>query len=108
VTIFEPMDLTMELHEDGEESPNPPYDREWSRIDAPLWRTGIIKARTGIEDRFNYQYTARGPEHSHENPTLIEMNLNALAWTSVCSAFDSEMDTYLRGLEVGAGAGQRS
>jgi hypothetical protein len=108
VTIFEPMDVTMQRRGDGGENPNPRYDPQWSRIDAPRWRAGIVKARTGVEVRFNDQCTACGPEHSHENPTLIDANLNALGWTSVCSAFDSEMDTNLRGLEVGAGAAQRS
>jgi hypothetical protein len=108
VTIFEPMDVTMQRRGDGGESPNPRYDPQWSRIDAPRWRAGIIKARIGVEVRFNDQCTACGPEHSHDNPTLIDVFLNALGWTSVCSGFDSEMDAYLRGLEVGAGAAQRS
>ena len=100
MTIFEPMDVTMQRRGDGGENPNPRYDPQWSRIDAPRWRAGIIKARTGVEVRFNDQCTACGPEHSHENPTLIDANLNALGWTSVCSAFDS--DGY-----ISAGPGSR-
>jgi hypothetical protein len=108
VTIFEPMDVTMQRHGGGRESPNPWHDPQWSRIDAPRWRAGIIKARNDVQGRFNGQCTACGPKHSRENPTLIDVNLNALGWTTVCSVFDSEMDTYLQGLEVGAEAAQRS
>jgi hypothetical protein len=62
VTTFEPMDVTMQRRGDGGESPNSRYDPQWSRIDAPRRRAGIIKARTGVEARFNDQCTACGPD----------------------------------------------
>lgn len=102
MTIFAPMTVKIERNDEGQR-PSPRQDPKWSRIDVLRWKAGIIKARTGIDVRFNDEHTAFGPGYSHKWPELIGVLVRGTDGNiSSHSELDSTIDTYLRGLEAGA------
>lgn len=105
MTNYEPMEITIVTSDDGRSTwPEPTCNSEWSRIEKLQWRAGVIKARSGVEIRFNDRCTASGPGYHYEWPRLIGVNVRMPAGWSSSSQFDDSIDQYLRGIEDGANA----
>jgi hypothetical protein len=94
------MDVVIISDEHGDH-PEPAYNSMWSRIDSLRWNAGIIKARTKIEVTFSDTCHASGPGYDLKFPDLIGVKIRNGGRWSVGSVLDSQIDSYLRGIEIG-------
>jgi hypothetical protein len=100
--IYPPMDVTIERDPDDPRmsGPVPGFDPTWSRIDQLRWKTGIIKARTGLTVNLNDGCKAGGEEWPEVIGVMVPGGFST-------SQFDDRIDLYLRGLEDGAEAAMK-
>jgi hypothetical protein len=102
---YEPMDITIVTSEDGRSTwPEPSPEPHWTRIEKLQWRTGVIRARTGVTVRLNDGSRSSGPGYAYEWPELLGVEIEG----TLSSVHDSHLNMFLRGVETGAEAARRS